>query len=193
MTGTPATSGLEKLTRARTATPSSAAGEFGKVYERYKCYACHQFNGYGGTLAPDLSFEGSRAQRQWLVQFLRNPQTLRPTLVFRMPQFNMTEQEAATLADYIGMVLQNPAVNPASVNRQDVHAAAGCTRQAALRGEISVPGVPHHRFGRRIRRAELGQCRKLAYCRMDRGLASQSTGFGAGDDRAPPRIHPRRN
>ena len=127
MTGTPATSGMEKLLVPKRHAEFQAAGEFGRVYERYKCYVCHQFNGYGGTLAPDLSYEGSRANRQWLVQFLRNPQTLRPTLVLRMPQFNMSEREAATVADYFGMVLQNPEVNPSSVNRQDLS-----PQQAAL-------------------------------------------------------------
>src|SRR5664279_1803701 len=62
-------------------------GEMGRLYQRYKCYQCHRFNGYGGTLAPDLSYEGSRSQRQWLVEFLENPQTLRPTLTVRMPHF----------------------------------------------------------------------------------------------------------
>ena len=99
----------EKLVVPRTEATFHPAGEFGRVYERYKCYVCHAFNGFGGTLAPDLSYEGSRAQRQWLIEFLKNPQTLRPTLVLRMPQFNMTDQEAATLADYIGLVLQSPA------------------------------------------------------------------------------------
>ena len=115
MTGTPATSGLEKLVVPRAEASFHPAGAFSEVYERYKCYVCHAFNGFGGDLAPDLSYEGSRAQRQWLIDFLKSPQTLRPTLVLRMPQFNMTDKEAATLADYIGMVLQNPGVNPASL------------------------------------------------------------------------------
>jgi nitric oxide reductase subunit C len=115
MQGTPATSGLQRLLVARPENAFQPTGEFGEVYERYKCYACHKFNGYGGDLAPDLSYEGSRASRQWLVNFLKSPQTLRPTLVLRMPQFNMTNKEASTLADYIGMVLQKPGVNPAKV------------------------------------------------------------------------------
>jgi mono/diheme cytochrome c family protein len=82
------------------------AGDFGKAYERYKCYVCHRFFGYGSTLAPDLSYEGSRAQRRWIADFLKNPQTLRPTLIFRMPQFNMTDQEADICAEYISLVLQ---------------------------------------------------------------------------------------
>jgi mono/diheme cytochrome c family protein len=118
MTGTPATSAWERLIVPRKEAAFRPAGAFGEIYERYKCYVCHRFNGYGGDLAPDLSYEGSRVERQWLIDFLRKPQTLRPTLVLRMPQFNMTDREAAIAADYIGMVLQNPAVNPASVNAQ---------------------------------------------------------------------------
>ncbi|MFI5107090.1 MAG: c-type cytochrome, partial [Terriglobales bacterium] len=86
------------------------------LYERYRCSSCHRFNGDGGDLAPDLSYEGSRAQRKWLVDFLKNPQTLRPTLVLRMPQFNMTEREASIIADYLGMVLQYRDANPARVD-----------------------------------------------------------------------------
>jgi cytochrome c1 len=47
---------------------------------------------------------------------LKNPQTLRPTLTFRMPQFNMTDEEVSVLADYLSMVMQTPTVNPASVD-----------------------------------------------------------------------------
>jgi mono/diheme cytochrome c family protein len=97
------------------------AGEFGRVYERYKCYVCHRFNGYGGTLAPDLSFEGSRAQRSWIVEFLKNPRTLRPILTFRMPQFNVTDAEAATIADYFKLAAQSPKVDSAA----EQQAAAG--------------------------------------------------------------------
>jgi mono/diheme cytochrome c family protein len=95
------------------------AGEFGALYERYKCYVCHRLNGYGGTLAPDLSYEGSRAQRQWIINFLKNPGTLRPTLIVRMPQFNMSGQEAATIADYLETAMQSPDVDKSSVSAKD--------------------------------------------------------------------------
>ena len=110
MTGAPATAGLQKLVVSQSPSEFHPAGEFGRVYERYKCYVCHQFKGFGGTLAPDLSYEGSRAQRQWLIDFLKDPKTVRPMLVLRMPQFNMTDQEAATLANYIGAALNSPDV-----------------------------------------------------------------------------------
>jgi mono/diheme cytochrome c family protein len=116
MKGAPATSALQNLVVARKKAAFHPTGSFAEVYERYKCYTCHKFNGYGGDLAPDLTYEGSRAQRQWMLDFLKNPQTLRPTLILRMPQFNMSDKDASTLADYMTMVLQHPAANPASVD-----------------------------------------------------------------------------
>ena len=83
-------------------------GEAGQLYQRYRCYVCHTFKGYGGTLAPDLSYEGSRSRREWLIEFLKNPQTLRPTLTVRMPVFSMSEQDATTLADYLSASCENP-------------------------------------------------------------------------------------
>ena len=39
-------------------------------------------------MAPDLTWEGSSVQRRWLVSFMKNPNTLRPALIRRMPRFN---------------------------------------------------------------------------------------------------------
>jgi mono/diheme cytochrome c family protein len=126
MKGPPATSSLQNLIVPRKETNFHPAGSFGELYERYKCYTCHKFNGYGGDLAPDLTYEGSRAQRQWLVDFLKNPQTVRPTLVLRMPQFNMSDKDAATLADYMTTALQHPNANQgaASANQFTLAMAA---------------------------------------------------------------------
>ncbi len=119
MTGPPANPALGDLVVPAAHPEFQPAGDFGKVFDRYKCYDCHMFNGYGATLAPDLSYEGSRAQRKWLIAFLKNPVTLRPTLTIRMPQFNMSDQDATTVADYLGMVMQSPKVEPSSVNPKD--------------------------------------------------------------------------
>jgi mono/diheme cytochrome c family protein len=130
MKGAPPTSALQNLVVPRKQVAFRPTGAFAEVYERYKCYTCHKFNGYGGDLAPDLTYEGSRAQRQWIVDFLKNPQTLRPTLILRMPQFNMSDKDAATLADYMTMVLQHPAANPAAIDaRQLTPAMAALGKQ----------------------------------------------------------------
>lgn len=62
-------------------------------------------------MAPDLTFEGSSVQREWLLAFFKNPNTLRPTLIRRMPKFNVTDQESAILTDYILAVYQTPSVD----------------------------------------------------------------------------------
>ena len=44
------------------------------------CFSCHAINGRGGDMAPDLTWEGSAVQREWLLSFFKNPNTLRPAL-----------------------------------------------------------------------------------------------------------------
>lgn len=118
MTGEPPTPAWDQLRVPAPHAEFHPAGEFGEIIQRYRCYACHKFNGFGGTLAPDLSFEGSRAERAWLISFLKSPQTLRPTLTLRMPQFNMTDHEAGVIADYLGIAMQSPDVQPGSADRR---------------------------------------------------------------------------
>jgi mono/diheme cytochrome c family protein len=96
------------------ATPESdyqPAGKAGKLMTDMACFSCHRINGHGGDLAPDLTYEGSSVQREWLVQFFKNPGTLRPALIRRMPRFNVTDAEANELTDYIMTVYQNPAID----------------------------------------------------------------------------------
>ncbi len=111
--------------------PSGAAGE---LYQRYRCYVCHTFNGYGGTLAPNLSYEGSRSQHDWIAAFLQKPQTLRPTLTARMPEFNMPQQDAQVLADFLTSTMRNPAVDPNAVS------ASSFTPEMAARGKHLYEG-----------------------------------------------------
>ena len=104
-------------------------GQVAPLLDRYKCYTCHKFNDYGGTLAPDLSYEGSRSRHEWLTSFLRSPQTLRPTLTVRMPRFNMPEQDAATIADYLSGTLQHSGGSPAAIDEREF------TQQMAAHGK----------------------------------------------------------
>ena len=115
-TGPALTSDLQHLLVPRKEGSFQAVGEFAQVYQRYKCYVCHRFNGYGGTLAPDLSYEGSRAQKKWIADFLKNPQTIRPTLLLSMPQFSMLDKDAAIAAEFLSTAMQKPGANPESVD-----------------------------------------------------------------------------
>jgi mono/diheme cytochrome c family protein len=96
------------------ATPESdyhPAGKAGKLITDLACFSCHRINGHGSDMAPDLTWEGSSVQRQWLVDFLKNPNTLRPSLIRRMPRFNLTDGEINELTDYILTVYQSPSVD----------------------------------------------------------------------------------
>ncbi len=87
------------------------AGRAGKLMSDLACLSCHRINGHGSTMAPDLTWEGSSVQRQWLVEFLKNPNTLRPALIRRMPRFNLSDGEVNELTDYIMTAYENPQVD----------------------------------------------------------------------------------
>jgi len=84
----------------------------GKLMTELACFSCHRINGRGGEMAPDLTWEGSAVQREWLVDFLHNPNTLRPSLIRRMPRFNLNESDNKELTDYILTVYQSPSIDP---------------------------------------------------------------------------------
>ncbi len=85
------------------------AGKAGKLMADLACFSCHTINGRGGDMAPDLTWEGSSVQRPWLQAFLKNPNTLRPALIRRMPRFNLSDADINELSDYIMTVYQTPA------------------------------------------------------------------------------------
>jgi mono/diheme cytochrome c family protein len=79
-------------------------GKFGKIVRDLNCLVCHRIKDKGEDFAPDLTYEGSRVKREWLVDFLRAPDILRP-LLKQMPKFNLSEEEIEVVADYMKLVL----------------------------------------------------------------------------------------
>jgi mono/diheme cytochrome c family protein len=71
------------------------------IVDKYRCFVCHAIDGAGGTLAPDLTIEGSMVQRPWLEQYLVAPDVIRPFLTDRMPKFNPSAAEVGIVADYL--------------------------------------------------------------------------------------------
>ncbi len=84
-------------------------GKAGQLMADLACFSCHAINGRGSDMAPDLTWEGSSVQRPWLQAFLKNPGTLRPALIRRMPRFNLSDSDVTELTDYIMTVYQTPA------------------------------------------------------------------------------------
>ncbi len=104
-------------------------GDAGKLMEDLRCLSCHSINGHGGDMAPDLTREGSSVQRAWLEEFMKNPNTLRPALIRRMPKFNLGPAEIKTISDYILSAYQAPGFDSQTL---DAHAM---DTDAAARGK----------------------------------------------------------
>ena len=119
----------ELLLSAERQSSYHPGGDAGKLMDDLRCLSCHSINGNGGDMAPDLTWEGSAVQRTWLEEFLKNPGTLRPALIRRMPRFNLTPAEIKTLSDYIGSAYQAPGFDSQTV---DAHALDA---DAAARGK----------------------------------------------------------
>ncbi|MBI3666945.1 MAG: cytochrome c [Acidobacteria bacterium] len=85
--------------------PYKPQGAFGRLVEELRCLDCHRIRGSGGSLAPDLSLEGSRVRPGWLKEFLKNPQPIRLYMEERMPKFRLAPAEIDTIVNYLGTVL----------------------------------------------------------------------------------------
>ncbi len=85
-------------------------GAFGRLVAELNCLVCHAIRGRGGTLAPDLSYEGSRVRTEWLRSFLKEPDTIRLHMTERMPRFQLRDDEVETIVGYMKTVLLNDAI-----------------------------------------------------------------------------------
>src|ERR1022692_1977041 len=90
-----------ELVRGASHAKYHPGGDAGRLMEDLRCQSCHAINGNGGDMAPDLTFEGSAVNRAWLLDFMKNPNTLRPALIRRMPKFNLSDAEIKGLSDYM--------------------------------------------------------------------------------------------
>ena len=57
---------------------------------------------------PPLVGEGRKVQTPWLYQFLKDPNRIRRQTILRMPKFNLSDDEAQTLANYFAAVDNAP-------------------------------------------------------------------------------------
>jgi mono/diheme cytochrome c family protein len=96
----------EKLQASYLSAPSDAqqlrvAGM--GLLDKYNCMGCHNLAGQGGTIAPNLAYEGSKVRGDWLLSFLKQPHQIRPLVQARMPTFPLAGQEAVNIRDYVMM------------------------------------------------------------------------------------------
>ena len=99
----------EKYDRAKAALPGVDAILGEKLFTAFNCVACHRHHSIqplAQPAAPDLTREGSRVTRSWLEGYLKRPQAIRP---FghrpgdgsRMPDFRLSDEEAAAIAAFL--------------------------------------------------------------------------------------------
>jgi mono/diheme cytochrome c family protein len=104
-------------------------GDAGRLMTELHCQSCHRINGNGGDMAPDLTYEGSAVQPAWLLEFMNNPNTLRPALIRRMPKFNLSAAENKTISDYLLAAYQAPGFDSQALDPHKLNA------EAAARGK----------------------------------------------------------
>lgn len=90
-------------------------GKFAEILDDVKCLSCHKIYGNGADYAPDLSLEGSKITEEWLIDYLKSPDIIRP-LSEQMPKFSLgkkmsmiplqlSKDEISIIAEYIMTVL----------------------------------------------------------------------------------------
>jgi mono/diheme cytochrome c family protein len=75
---------------------------YGKtLYRQEGCFTCHQLNGEGTKVGPDLTIEGTRGRSaDWLIGHFKNPAAYVPGSI--MPSFtNLTDEQLSALTAFL--------------------------------------------------------------------------------------------
>ncbi len=116
------------------------------------CRACHVINGRGGTVGPDLTFEGSKAPEQfnyerikgfhseftWHVSHFKNPKELVPETV--MPNFGFSGADAQALAILV-MSWKKEAIPLAYLPNHNIRDVPTAEEKAKEERMLSGPGA----------------------------------------------------
>lgn len=87
---------------ALAAHPAHAAPNGSELFTRKGCIGCHSLKGHDGAeglMGPDLSKIGKERDREFLISWIRDPQSQKPGTP--MPTLGLSQKEAEALADYL--------------------------------------------------------------------------------------------
>jgi cytochrome c oxidase cbb3-type subunit III len=98
-----------KLVAAQAAHPDATPELGERLFQSLNCAGCHRHQSIQPRLhqvAPDLNREGIRVNRPWLANYLKHPVPIRPFGNLpgdgaRMPDFHLSDEEAADIADFL--------------------------------------------------------------------------------------------
>lgn len=80
--------------------PDEKLVDLGKTRVREaRCISCHQINGKGGHLAPEIGQIASAVTPIWIYNYIRNPKGLHPGVP--MPEYGFSKKDAIAVAAYI--------------------------------------------------------------------------------------------
>lgn len=132
-----------------------------------ECRLCHIKQGEHRQIAPDLGQEGSKLNKDWVYTFLKKPTKVRPVGFIPltksvMPNFQLTDEEALSLTEYL-MTKKDPRISKTAVGEInttpgviekgknlffDVYSCDGCHR-VGDKGGIVGPNLSQ--AGKRLR------------------------------------------
>ena len=78
---------------------SAPVAEGRRVFQDQGCYGCHTVGQTGTPIGPDLSHIGAKRNRSYLIGWLRDPSSQKPTA--HMPKLTLTDAEVQALAAYL--------------------------------------------------------------------------------------------
>jgi len=116
------------------AAPSAERGE--ALFQAKGCPGCHRIRGSGGTLGPDLTFEGEVAGHDpaWHRRHLADPRAVTPGST--MPPFRLSEAEAGDLVAFLTGLTHRPEDRALSADASARFAALGA-RLAGLEERVA--------------------------------------------------------
>ncbi len=95
-----------------------------------------------GWLPPPLLGLGEKAQPTWLHDYLLDPETIRPAVVLNMPRFELSSEEATTLANYFAAVDRVDYPHQFNTQRRSTHLANAEAQYQSHLEELSTPEAP---------------------------------------------------
>ncbi len=70
-----------------------------RLYEEKRCGLCHAIGGKGGKMGPDISYVGSKRDRDWIMRYFKDPKGTMEGA--KMLSVKGTDEEISALADYM--------------------------------------------------------------------------------------------
>lgn len=140
---------------------------------KYGCQTCHRLGERGGRVGPDLTAARERLRRPWLVRYLKDPRAVVPDT--RMPNFDLPDDEAKLLADYL-LTFKAP---PAAVARTGAPPATQEAPQAAAPPSNAAPATARGKAGtlEELRRGRY--LYEYYYCGACHGERGKGDGYNA--------------